>query len=187
LLYALTGHSLEALFTLLLHTGLRIGEALALTWRDVDFSANAVSVNATLTDDGKRADPKSLKGFRTIDGLPDDVMRMLATLRGSKKVVTLNDGFVFHTASGLPYNAHNVRNAFKVVLRKAGLEHSIRVHDLRGTALSHMAMAGVPINVAQELAGHSDPRITSKYYITVLGDAKSKAVSSWGERIAAMR
>lgn len=54
------------------------------------------------------------------------------------------------------------RKKMKPVIEKLGIT-KIRFHDLRHTFASHMAMANTPINVLQELMGHSDIKMTSRY------------------------
>lgn len=62
---------------LLLYTGLRAGEALALEWSDIDFKDNMLSVSKTLYITGEISDtPKSLKSIRMIE-IDDDTIEML--------------------------------------------------------------------------------------------------------------
>ena len=67
----------------------------------------------------------------------------------------------------------NARRLLRRTLDRAGIEridsagHVIDVHALRHTALSRMARRGVPLVVAQRIAGHSSPEITSRHYVHV--------------------
>ena len=58
---------------------------------------------------------------------------------------------------------HNPRKAFMRVLKAAGIEEHVRIHDLRHSAASLMAQAGVSLYLIQQTLGHSTPVMTQRY------------------------
>jgi len=106
----LPDHQFACLIHLLAHSGLRIGEALALQWKDVDFSTGAVRVTATLVmTDGAavRGDPKTAAGRRTMH-IPEDVIGQLRVQRSTTGTVFRVNGFVFTSRTGRPQNPANI-------------------------------------------------------------------------------
>lgn len=63
---AAEGDRLEALYTLALHTGMRLGELLALCWNDVDLDGKTLQVSRALSE-GQFTSPKRAKSRRCID------------------------------------------------------------------------------------------------------------------------
>ena len=57
---------------------------------------------------------------------------------------------------------HDVRMSFENACRRAGIE-GFRFHDLRHTAASHLAMAGVPLRTVGEILGHKTAAMTERY------------------------
>ena len=132
-----------------IHSGLREGEQLNLTWADVHFDVGHIVVRNT----------KSKR---------DRVVPMSATLRqvlkGVSRVLVKGEPspFVFtNTATGTKFQRFNA-DGWRAALRKAGVEN-FRWHDLRHTFGSRLAQAGVPITVIKELMGHSTVTVTMRY------------------------
>ncbi|MFY1673617.1 tyrosine-type recombinase/integrase [Plantactinospora sp. WMMB334] len=74
----------------------------------------------------------------------------------------LDHGFVFATATGGPISPEADWDEWKALLKAAGVRDA-RVHDGRHTAATILLALGVPIEVVQELLGHSDIRLTRGY------------------------
>ena len=190
MLKAAVGNRLEALYVLAVHTGMRRGELLGLTWSDVDLKNASVSVRRTLTrtDNGKRVvlgEPKTKKSRRTIRLTPQAVETLRSHLeRQLQDMEILGDryqdqGLVFTTNTGTPINPSNLRQRnFAPLLKQAGLPH-IRFHDLRHTCATLLLSRGVHPKFVQELLGHATIAITLDTYSHVMpsmGDATAKAM-----------
>jgi integrase len=156
--------------TTLAWTGMRVSEALALQWKDVDFETKEIRVCRQLDDNLSTKRPKTKAGTRTVLLLPV----LEETLRQHRKHqlaegMASQEHFVFSSASGRPLNRHNVRN--KGIVRaaeKAGLlegEETITTHDLRRTFISHLIVRlGLdPVRVSK-IAGHSNVSVTLNIY-----------------------
>ena len=133
-----------------LHTGLRIGEVLALTPKDVDFTNKTISVNKTKSQHGVISAPKTLTSIRTIE-VSTYVLNILFYFISNKEYI-----FQVH------YNT--ILNHLK------GL--NITSHAFRHTHVALLIEAGVPIKVISERLGHSDTSITLSIYTHVTANMK---------------
>jgi integrase len=146
-----------ALFLTAALTGLRMGELLALRWRDVDFSAQTVRVAASYTA-GTLGTPKS--GVGRAVPMVDEVAQALARL-AARDWFTGLDELVFAGATGGHLDGSALRRRFKVARDAAGLR-ALRFHDLRHTFGSVAIRTADPREV-QEWMGHSDFSTTQIY------------------------
>jgi integrase len=138
-------------------TGLRRGELLALSWRDVDFSGQVVRVRASYAD-GALTTPKSGK-VRSVPMAPD-VAEALAKL-GRRQSWTADDNLVFVGPGGSYLDGRALRRRYDSALRRAGLR-KLRFHDLRHTFGTRM-IGKADIRRVQEWMGHADIQTTMKY------------------------
>jgi integrase len=172
LLEAIRGHRLESLFRLMLATGLRRGEALALHWRDVDLDAGLLRVRWTLTRTSKGlelGEPKTDKSRRSVP-LPHsavDTLRAHRTRQAEEQLAAAgawqDNGLVFTTEIGTPLEPRNVLRRFELLAQQAGL-HGVHLHTLRHSAASFLLAAGTHTKVVQEHLGHSSYAITADIY-----------------------
>ena len=185
LLDAAKGDKLEALYVLAITTGMRQGELLGLQWRDFDLDAGTLTVNRSVYD-GQINRPKTEAGNRTIK-LPKLALVALKQHRVSAAKLRITE-WAFPNANGGPIGHQNFHNrSWKPLLRKAGLPHSTRFHDLRHSCISLLLSQGVPVKVVSEMAGHADVSITLSVYGHVLPDMQSTAAdgidAALGERL----
>jgi integrase len=160
----------EALWILLLTGGLRLGEALALRWSDVDFDRGAVGVQRTLLEVGGRVSfgaPKTSGSRRRVELgslAREALLRRLAAHDGERHGSEL----VFCTLTGEPMRRSNLRRShFLPVLHAAAIPR-LRIHDLRHSMTSFGVAAGVLPKVLAERLGHSTTRLTQDRYSHVL-------------------
>jgi len=105
---------------LMLATGARIGEVLALRWRDVDLEASTVEINATIkTEPGKGTYRKVLARPRTVD--LSEYTTMLLGRRRRMMQANLLDA-VFPTRNGTWQQVNNVERRWRQIRREAGLD-----------------------------------------------------------------
>jgi integrase len=163
-------------------TGLRLGELLALRWRDVDFAASAIRVRASYAS-GHLTTPKSGK-VRAVPMAPD-VSEALAKL-GRREHWTAEDDLVFPGESGGYLDGSALSRRYKAALSRAGLRR-LRFHDLRHTFGTRM-IAKADIRRVQEWMGHSDIQTTMKYlhYAPRAEDAELVAEAFRVERAVAL-
>jgi len=173
---AVKGHRLEALFTVTLSIGLRQGEALALKWDDVNWTAAELKVHRALqriNGELTLIQPKSERSRRTIP-LPSktvEALRQHRARQGRERLLAGTDwkdeGFVFSTSVGTPMDGSNVTRIFQRLLKDAGLPPH-RFHDLRHDCATLLLAQGVPMRVVMETLGHSQMSLTADTYSHVL-------------------
>jgi len=138
-------------------TGLRLGELLALRWRDVDFANSSIHVRQSFTN-GRVDTPKS--GQERTVPMADEVAQALAKL-GKRDHNTEDDDLVFCGSKGGHLAGHRLRDRYKAALDKAGLR-ALRFHDLRHTFGSH-AIRRADSREVMEWMGHQDLATTQRY------------------------
>jgi integrase len=180
------------LFEFLVHTGLRRGEALALTWDDVDLKDRLVRVRGTLARvNGHLAvlEPKSAKSRRTIplsDTAADVLLRVQQRTKSEREQAAqlwVDSRHVFVTDIGEPCDPRNALRALTVASRRAGLE-GVGLHTLRHSAASVMLSERVPLNVVSQILGHSGIAITADVYGHIAPDVSRSAVDILGAALA---
>jgi integrase len=187
LLGALEGDRLYALFVLAIHTGMRQGELLALTWRDVDLDRATVQAHASLQRAGgvKRIkEPKTAAGRRRI-ALSAIAVAALRRHRVEQLDERMYAGpawqeqdLVFPNRRGRMacYTTVTVTHC-KPALKKAALP-GIRFHDLRHTAATLLLLQNVPAKVVSEMLGHASVAITLDLYSHVLPAMQDSAAAA---------
>ncbi|MCX7048169.1 MAG: site-specific integrase [Candidatus Sumerlaeota bacterium] len=139
---------LRRLVTFLLNTGARRGEALAVTWRDVDL------VNGFIAIHGTKSAAKGRKTRARQIPINAALQEVIEELR--QEGAGADGGPLLHYPNGL-------RRDFLRACRLAGIKGNVRIHDLRHSAASHLAMNGTPLNTIREILGHATGVMTQRY------------------------
>lgn len=134
-----------------LHTGLRLGELLALDFRDIDFEYGRLFVRRAFAID-LLTTPKNGR---------ERAVPLSRVLHSELEAVRKPSGFVFSVDGG-PWNRRAAGHYILTIARRAGLG-KIGWHTLRHSFASHLAMAGVPLRTIQEFLGHSTIQMTARY------------------------
>ena len=146
------------LFNLLFWTGMRSGEALALTLKDIDFEGLKIHIDKTYTRLRKQdiiTRPKTKKSIRTIEIPPflADLLRSYAdSVYGLKKSDRL-----------FPYTKHFLNHEMQRGCTLSGVK-KIRIHDLRHSHASLLIHMDVPILLISERLGHKNIETTLQTY-----------------------
>jgi integrase len=181
--------SVYAMFILMLLSGLRIGEALALKWSDLDGAT--LRVQRAVTQDahrGKVLGPTKTGrsravplGPRTLDALSRHraaQARWMLRRRDRYR----DEGLIFANELGGLLEAQNIGGRyFKPLLRKAGLPN-IRLYDLRHSHATLLMAAGEHPKVVQERLGHATIQLTLDTYTHVVEGLQQRA----SERLEAL-
>lgn len=166
----------HTLWQVLVGSGLRIGEALGLTWNDIDFDQATVTVRRSLAKTGPGewglTEPKTSRSRRTVP-IPATTVRALRQAKDrqdAERSVAGRDWQehpegqpVFVDEVGQRFKPTKTNHQLNLALRRAGLPH-IRLHDLRHGYASALLTEGVPLLTVSRLLGHSSIVITSDTY-----------------------
>jgi integrase len=188
LLLAAQSERLEALYVLDLNLGLRIGEALALRWQDVNLNAGRLSVVYNLQRvRGKLVlvEPKTDESRRTIS-LPPAVVQALLNHRARQREERLrhlplwqDSDLIFTSQIGSPLDPSDVSRGFQEFLVRKGLP-KVRFHDLRRSAATIMAKQHVLPHDLKRILGHSKIATTMEIYVDSGDEALDEAAVKMG-------
>lgn len=179
LLRASQGHRLHGLFVLLLTTGCRIGEALAVHWCDVDLEGCRLQIRQTLEElAGKvRLKTPKTKASQRVVLLPGVTATALQAHRERMLAEGLDTPHVFADTIGGFLRASNVlRRDWKPMCKSAGVP-VVRIHDARHSVATLLVAGGAPIKAVQGLLGHSSPAITLELYSKFSSELQTETAS----------
>lgn len=149
---------------LILETGLRAGEALALEWGDIDEEKRTLKVTKNMVRvDGKNTVQRTTKtesGRRTI---PLNA-RAMEAVRHLKAQAVPGCPFVFATQTSRHLSYRNLLATMEKACEAAGVEHR-GLHALRHSFASNLYARGVEVKIISKLLGHASVEITYNRYI----------------------
>jgi integrase len=136
--------------------GLRAGEAIALSWEQVDLGRNVVTVDRSYDKKKEMVGPTKSGKLRTVP-INKSLAGLLKKMRdeapeGQQFVLPRVPDFVLgHAARSL-----------KSAQSKLGIKMTT-FHSLRASFITHLLLKGVPVTVVQHLVGHADLKTTLRY------------------------
>ena len=159
----------------LLYTGMRPGETAALRWDDIDFKKGEIHVHAA-KESGTNS---TIKKPKTEAG--DRIIPLHAELKKKLQAAPHHhSGYVFVTGAGNPQNENSLRRLWTGFKRALDIELGAELkrnkiissaispdlvpYCFRHTFCTDLQKAGVPLNVAKEIMGHSDIQTTANIY-----------------------
>ena len=164
-------HHYRELTRLIFYTGLRIGEGLALMWKNVDLQQKQIYIEYALDIiTQKLGDPKT-EASKNYVPLPNDIVGMLERLKkeSAEKYYGFNeDYFVFGGTS--PYHYSHLLKKYKRVFPE------LRIHDLRHSYAAHLINNEIDIYLVKELLRHDDIKQTSTTYGHLYVERKHEAM-----------
>ena len=166
-----------------LYTGIRLGELLALTWDDIDFNSNLLTINKTSYSakvDGKTQiivdKPKTKKSNRVIP-LPNQLVKLLKIIKkesNSKYAITTRN-------SGMVGN-RSYQRTFKFILKKVNVPYR-NFHSLRHTFATNAIELGMDVKTLAEILGHTNAMITLNRYSHSLLNYKIEMMNKLGKNL----
>lgn len=164
------GHLMYALFRLLFFTGLRINEALALEWSDVDFKAKTLNIDKTLkfVDKKLTVDKPKTKASVAVLPIDDQTLKILKTWRAYKKETRLAIGLtgeppIFSKLDGNWDFASSVYYHLRKATENAGVPFYGN-HVTRHTHASFLIEAGANLKEVQTRLRHTSIKMTMDVY-----------------------
>lgn len=199
------GHAYEAVFYVGFFTGMRIGEILALQWKDIDFKKNEIHVNGTLIKvDGKefrKGPTKTQRSNRKIPLLPEITDKLKEHRKKQLEykfmlgrewtpIKELPD-LVVTTPVGRPVSRGVIYNTIDRIIEVINHDERMEAaqkkqepevfehfssHTMRHTFATRALENGIPPKVVQEILGHSTITTTLDIYTHVLPETKAEEI-----------
>ena len=157
-----------------LYTGIRRGEATALTWQDIDFKTNTITVNKSThweSNDPVVDTPKTTAGIRKCI-LPDILVEPLKKLKRKNKAKKTD--IVFCDTDGKMFTNKRFASCWKKYQKQAGIP-GVTPHMLRHGYATILEKAGVSKFDAQHLLGHANYSTTADVYTHFTKEAYTEA------------
>ncbi|MGH9721917.1 MAG: tyrosine-type recombinase/integrase, partial [Bryobacteraceae bacterium] len=187
---AARGHGLYELLLFAAATGCRRGEALALSWPDVDLVNASARISRSLEQTQAGLRIKSTKTKRTrLIALSSSIVEPLKALRASQDENRRLFGadyradldLVFCDPKGDYLKPDSVTAKASLIARKAGLKN-VSFHTLRHSHGSQLLSDGVPLPAVSKRLGHADVYTTAKVYAHALPKDDAAAADAWDAR-----
>jgi len=195
------GHRMGHAVMIMMYCGLRRGELLALTWRDIDLERKVLSVNKSASmfkNQPYIKKPKSKAGTREIP-IPNILADVLRELPRDYPLVCpdAQGKMMSDTAYRRAWNSYRHylnlkaggRDASRIRAKVQAIDN-ITAHMLRHTYASMLYEAGVDIKSAQRFLGHADIEMTLAVYTHLTKFKEDEAISSLNahlDKIATMK
>lgn len=173
---------------IMLNLGLRVGEMLALEWKDINLQEKLVDINKTVqsniknfndtgnvTYDRIKNSTKTRSGRRILK-LNEVTMYYILELMGYDKRNNIKSNYVACTRVGTMNTSRNLQRSLNRIIKETDLPNEITLHTLRHTFGSSLIRHGVGIEVVSKLMGHANITITYSKYIHVIQEQEAKAM-----------
>ncbi|MCX7924030.1 MAG: site-specific integrase [Clostridia bacterium] len=166
---------------LMIYTGMRMGEALALKWEDYNEAEKKLTIRKNIglvknrTGEGNKymlleQDSVKTKNSDRVIPLSQMAITALSELRKTSR------NYIISTREGKPVRPRNFQNTFDYMLNSVGLVHK-GLHATRHTFASLLFKKSADVKTVGELLGHADARTTYNTYIHVMQSQKQSAVA----------
>ena len=179
-------------YIIALHTGARRGEILGLTWEDVDFENNRISINKALQYQknvglvlvGTKT-KSSIRNFKMTNRLTQELKSHYLNFQTSKEyygsLYHQEYNFICCNEDGTPIHPTRFSTFFINLFKRLGYKYSF--HDLRHTHATMLHEAGANLKVIQERLGHSDIRTTMNIYSHMTTTLEDEAVDKFNKKL----
>ena len=201
------------LFTVLLGTGMRIGECLGIRWEDLDFEKRIVSVNHSIVYrySTQKKDttinvslPKTEAGIRTIPML--DIVKDAFDMEKEEQAITGENtqvidgmsGFVFCNRFNKVHNPQTVNDTIRRICKNYNAEEALNAkkegrepiilpdfscHHLRHTFCTRLCETETNLKVIQDIMGHKSIETTMNIYAEATHEMKQKSFENLASKL----
>ena len=167
------------LFRALYFTGMRIGEAIALTWHD--FDGSHLHINKTMAKEKDKngnyiiTSPKTLSSNRFIE-LDKKTIQLIQKKysKDCKKIGFDNNWYIFRNSK--PLTQTTVSRKKNNYCELSGVK-KIRLHDFRHSHATFLLSHGIPVTVIAQRLGQSDLTVTLNTYIHLVPNDEIRAIN----------
>lgn len=167
------------IFRILMFSGMRVGELLALYPEDIDLVNNEIHISRTITKNlqGKTIVGAKTKTYESARTIPitelyiDDIKESLNNIKENKY------NLIFTSVRNEPIIVSNVGQYFNTLCNKLNFDFKVNPHMLRHTYATRCIESGVPAHVLQKLLGHKNITTTINTYTTIFEKYKKDEVN----------
>lgn len=192
------------IFLVALHTGMRIGEILALQPKDIDFDNKLINIDNTLTKNktGKVIVGETTKTYESTRKIPITIILEPILKDSITNYIPNKNNLLFCHSNGSVIAPSTINTQFKKICKNAGIKvitvkkkkgidlegkpkyvnyhtSTVNTHMLRHTYATRCIEAGIPAPVLQKLLGHKDISITINTYTTIFNKFKEDALNNY--------
>lgn len=173
-----------------LHCGLRIGEAVAVTWDNIDFQNKTLNIDKQFSSsEGTPCIDYPKNNSQRIISIDDAMIELLKSLKNQRLKEKLKAAVYYDSLKYIDARHENEISDFDLILRKKnGVAYSIQMlyyqlrllkkrldfafdfHTLRHTHCTELIAAGAPIKAVQKRMGHKNIELTLNIYTSVNDD-----------------
>jgi len=141
-----SGDFIRPLFHMLFHTGMRLGEALALDWADIEFDHARIIIRQSKSGEGRSVPLRQI--------LADELIRWKPQARGSR--------WVLPARYDVEQPMQSIRKGWLRLCQGAGVSN-LRPHDLRHNFTSVLQADGVSDSIIMSITGHKTHVMLHRY------------------------
>ena len=165
-------HHFKEMTVLMFYSGLRVGEALAVKWADIDLERKEMSINIQMDISIREETSLKTLASEAIVPLPKRLVGMLGQLK--KESAKIHYGFKdeYYVFGGpTPYHYSHYHKKFREVFPE------LRIHDLRHSYAAHLINKEVDIYLVKDLMRHANITETADTYGHLYVERKHEAMS----------
>lgn len=186
------------IFLVALHTGMRIGEILALQPEDIDFENKLINIDNTLTKDinGKVIIGDTTKTYESTRKIPITIILEPILKNSITSYIPNKNNLLFCHSNGSIIAPATINSHFKKICKNANIKvtttplkrkdkiinlktSTVNTHMLRHTYATRCIEAGIPAPVLQKLLGHKDISVTINTYTTIFNKFEETALNNY--------
>jgi integrase len=169
---SLNMHYYKEMTIIMFYTGLRVGEAMALKWKDIDFESKQIDINRAWDLTKNVETTVKTKASEAIVPMPNLIVEMLQKIKKESENKLYGFTEEYYIFGGLrPYHYSHYHKKFKEVFPK------LRIHSLRHSYAAYLINKGVDIYLVKELMRHENIKETADTYGHLYLERKQEAMS----------
>lgn len=183
------------MFYLLAHTGMRIGECLALLWDDVNFETKELTISKSVyyPNTGDTNNPivgPTKTGVSRVIELDDDTLAVLKEHKENQKIVhetftnlpLPEQPLIFYNTKGKHWRAGIVREHFYEICKRAEVP-VLSPHALRHSHAVHLLEAGADLKYISDRLGHETIKTTADTYLHITKKVERNALDLYKKHL----
>lgn len=175
----LTYYSAWKALEIQIDTGMRIGEVIALQFKDINEFNKTININGTMVDANDKATGRYGYKDKT---KTDSSMRLINITNRSMQIIKtfkklayshqfrynfVDRDFIFVNTRGNPVSVNQINKILNEAVSMTSINKHITTHTMRHTHISVLSQTGISLKAIQERVGHSDPNTTLAIYMHV--------------------